>query len=220
MRLSPRLQLAADLCPMCGTVADVGSDHCFLCIQLVKAGKATQAVATDIHEGPVLRGREEVAAAGLKDRIDVRLCDGLCDVAPEECDVVAVLGMGGEMIASILENSPWAFEKTLVLQPMTRAEKLRDCLFTHDMAITREVPVIDRGRPYTVMLAKRGDMHRDGLSRCLGALRDEIDSAEKRAYLEKVLARQRQILEGLAHRGGDDEAQRLLVAALMKECSR
>ena len=64
-------------------------------------------------------------------------------------------GMGGEVIAGILEEASWIQdpEKRLILQPMSRAECLREYLFQHGFALEQEEIVMNNRRLYTVMQA-------------------------------------------------------------------
>lgn len=110
-----------------GTVADIGTDHAYLPIELCRRGICRRAVACDINRGPIERARENIAAAGLSDRIDTLLTDGLHGVEDYRPDTVLIFGMGGELIARILSEAPWVRnpEIGLILQPMSRPEVLR-----------------------------------------------------------------------------------------------
>ena len=60
-----------------GTVADIGTDHAYLPIELCRRGICRRAVACDINRGPLESARANIAAAGFSDRIDTLLTDGL-----------------------------------------------------------------------------------------------------------------------------------------------
>ncbi len=203
MRLSPRLQTAAELCPRGAVLCDVGSDHGKLPAALVEAGVCPSAIATDIGEGPAARAEQTVALCGLSRQISVRRCDGLTGVQAGECTAVSICGLGGEVMEHILTGSPWSLDKTLILQPQSKAEVLRACLYRNGVAIEREVPVLDRGRCYSVMLARRTGrpvpFPDDRLALLLGGIPAEPAGPAKRAYIQKVLARQRRILLGMLY---------------------
>ena len=152
MELTPRLKLAADFCLPCEKVIDVGCDHAYLCIHLVERG-AKSAVASDIRPGPLAAAREHIAACGMADRVRAVLCPGLEAFGPEDGDTVSICGMGGEMIASILEAAPWtaAGGHKLVLQPMTNGNKLRQWLAEHGYGIEQEALAREGDRIYVVM---------------------------------------------------------------------
>ena len=104
MKLSKRLETVASFVPKGSNIADIGTDHGYVPIYLVREGQAEHAVAMDVRKGPLERARAHVAEAGLGSRIDVRLSDGLAGLKPGEADCVVIAGMGGELIIHILEE--------------------------------------------------------------------------------------------------------------------
>ena len=158
LELSPRLRIIADQVPPGARMADVGSDHGLLPLYLLSQDRIPSAIATDIHAAPLERGRQAAVEQGMEDRVSFRLCDGLAAVLPEEVDVIAIAGMGGETIAGILNAAAWSREKLLLLQPMSRSEVLRPWLAGHGCAIRQEVLVLDRGHVYPVLTVEGGTM--------------------------------------------------------------
>ena len=63
MKLTNRLQAAADLVPVCESMADIGTDHGYLPIYLVQEGRVRRAIACDVNDGPLTRAREDVIHA-------------------------------------------------------------------------------------------------------------------------------------------------------------
>ncbi len=155
MELTPRLALAARFCQGCTSVVDVGCDHAYLCLHLVQQG-AARAFASDIRPGPLQAAKEHIAACGMEERVQAVLCPGLDAFGPEDADTVSICGMGGEMIASILENAPWTAkgEHKLVLQPMTNGNKLRKWLQDKGYGIVREALAQEGERLYVVLEAR------------------------------------------------------------------
>lgn len=159
LELPPRLQLLADLVPQGVRFADVGTDHAYLPVWLRLHQRVVSAIASDLRKLPLERAKETGRIYGA-DHIDYRLCDGLADISPQEVDVIAIAGMGGENIASILAAAPWTADgtHTLLLQPMTHAEDLRIYLADHGYQIIKEALVYDRGTIYPVMVVQAGQM--------------------------------------------------------------
>lgn len=159
LELTPRLQLLADWVPQGARLADVGTDHAFLPVWLRLHGRVVFAIASDLRKLPLERAKDTGRIHGV-DQIEYRLCDGLAAISPEEVDTVAIAGMGGETIASILAAAPWTADgaHTLLLQPMTHAEDLRKYLADHGYTIAREALVHDRGTIYPVMKVQAGKM--------------------------------------------------------------
>lgn len=152
--LTPRLRTVAGLVPAGARLVDVGTDHAYLPAYLLATGKIPSAVATDIRPGPLERARATVEQYELQACLSLRLCDGLAAVSADEADAVVIAGMGGETILTILEQSPWAFDKVCVLQPMSAVEVLRAGLDRLGIPISREVLSKEKETLYvTILLA-------------------------------------------------------------------
>ena len=159
MELTPRLQAIAEQVPQGARLADVGTDHGYLPVWLLCSGRIDSAIAADLREGPLDRARETARRFGVTERISFRLCDGLSAVGPKEADTVAIAGMGGETIISILEAAPWTKEGTLLLlQPMTGSAELRLWLQENGYQITGERIAREGERLYSILTVKGGEM--------------------------------------------------------------
>ena len=151
--LDPRLSLLYHMTPSCRLAADIGTDHGYLICALVESGKARRGIAADIAPLPLEKARREAERRGVGDRIRLVLGDGLAGVEPEGLDAVIIAGMGGETIAHILESWPHAKDPgiTWLLQPMTKAERLRDRLWAGGFSVLRERCAVANRRVYSVM---------------------------------------------------------------------
>lgn len=158
MNLGARLEAVAAFVPTHSIVADIGTDHAYLPIELIKRGAAVRALALDIHAGPYEAARRAVMRAGLPDHIEVRQCDGMTGLVPGECDTAVIAGMGGMTMVDILSKHPetTARLRTLVLQPMNAAANLRIWLSEHGWRIADEVLAKEEGRLYEVICAQQG----------------------------------------------------------------
>lgn len=158
MELTPRLRQLADWVPQDAALADVGTDHGYLPVWLTLEGRLRAAIAADLREGPLGRGRKTAMEYGVSDKIDFRLCNGLQGIRACEADTITIAGMGGENIVSILAAARWTADgrHTLLLQPQSRAEELRGFLSANGYAIRRERLVMDRGTIYPVLEAVAG----------------------------------------------------------------
>ena len=151
--ISKRLLAAADLLNKSMSVADIGTDHALLPIHLVREGIANKVIACDIATGPLEVAKANVAKFGLENEIELRLANGLEGLKKGECDQITILGMGGETIADIIDATDWVRDEnvTLILQPMSCDDRLRQYLITNGFEIKCEVAVTSQGRVYTVM---------------------------------------------------------------------
>ena len=148
-----RLLIAAELLGQVKSVADIGTDHAFLPIHLVKENLAEKVIACDIAEGPLSVAKSNIIKYGLADKIELRLANGLLGLAPNEVEAITILGMGGETIAEILSDSPWVKNPNtvLILQPMSCDDRLREYLLNEGFEILTEAGVESQNRFYTVM---------------------------------------------------------------------
>lgn len=187
LELTPRLQLLADWVPQGARFADIGTDHAYLPVWLTLQGRLHCAIASDLRKRPLERARETGRIYGAEN-IDYRLANGLADVQPEEADVIAIAGMGGETIAAILESAPWTADgqHTLLLQPMTKDHELRRYLMEHGYCITREALVYDRGTIYPVMEVTAGRMELS-LGQLYGGAKLMQDPLGERYLIEKII---------------------------------
>lgn len=195
-------------------VADIGTDHALLPVWLVQSGQCPSAVASDIGEGPAAAARRTVAGAGLESAVSVRVGDGLAPVWPDEVDDIVIAGMGGETIAEILSAAPWVADPhyRLVLQPMSKPERLRIFLAENGFAIQDEDVVAEGERLYTVMTATfTGECHTLSYAAALmGRISRTNDGVR---YMKKLGGRIAEHLAGLPFREEYEEERRDLSAA-------
>ena len=155
LHLQPRLQMLADLVPPAAALADVGTDHGYLPVYLLQKGAICRAIASDIGAEPLDHARRTAEEYGVS--LELRLCDGLQGIAPEEVDTVVIAGMGGESIITILSAAPWTKNGCrLILQPMTRQELLRRWLAENGYRFTAERLVEDKGTIYPILCVEGG----------------------------------------------------------------
>lgn len=157
IQLSKRLKSVADFITSGYVLADIGTDHGFIPIYMVLEGKITKAFAMDINEGPLARADEHIKEAGLSENIETRLSDGLAELHENEAETILIAGMGGALTVKILREGKHALQgvKELVLSPHTEADTVRKFLKETDFVIEREGMVIDAGKYYVVIKAKR-----------------------------------------------------------------
>lgn len=152
-KLDARLALVADWVRPGQAVADIGCDHGYLSAALVGSGKCPLALCCDIHAGPLRRAEETARLYSLTEKMRLRLTDGLEGVSAQEAGDIVIAGMGGDLIARIVLETPWlrSKDKHLVLSPMTKAADLRRALCENGFAIVRERGVREKKFLYTVM---------------------------------------------------------------------
>ncbi|MCK9479434.1 MAG: class I SAM-dependent methyltransferase [Firmicutes bacterium] len=156
MKLPPRLAAVASFVPPCKMLADIGTDHAYIPIYLVKRGIALHAVASDIVKGPADIAAANIKKHGLHDKISVVVGSGL-DKIPQS-DVIVIAGMGGKIICEILqEGLPVARKaKCIVLQPMTAISEVRRFLYAKSFTIYDEAIAKEGDKLYNIIAVKKG----------------------------------------------------------------
>ena len=139
-------------------VADVGTDHAYLPLMLVKRGYKGNIIATDINEGPLNKALVNLRESYAEDKVKLILCDGLSGCDPDDIDTVVIAGMGGDTITGILDRTPWCDREgiKLVLQPVTKSEILRYWLINNGFIITDESLCEENTTVYQILCAKAG----------------------------------------------------------------
>jgi tRNA (adenine22-N1)-methyltransferase len=157
VKLSDRLQLVLEQVPAGSRLADIGSDHALLPVAAVENGIAVSAVAGEVNPGPFDAARKGVAEAGLGHKIEVRRGDGLEVLKPGEADCISIAGMGGSLIAAILDRGKSSGKlegvKTLALQPNVGEDILRRWLLNNGWVLTAEHILEEDGKIYEVLTA-------------------------------------------------------------------
>ncbi len=158
MRLSYRMQEIMGFVTKGNRVADIGTDHGFVPIALVKDGICPSAIAVDIKTGPLSIAKEHVNESDLTDKIECRLGDGLSVVKPDEVDSIIIAGIGGDVIADILNKAEEGYKgtKELIVSPHSEIDKVRHALHDMEYKIKAEKYFQDEGKRYNVIYAVPG----------------------------------------------------------------
>lgn len=158
MELSKRLMAVADLVTAGSFIADIGTDHGYVPIYLMKHGRIRGAIASDVNQGPLERARRHIVQEGLEGQVKLRLSDGLKSIGEDEADTIVAAGMGGGLIVRILDEGGKTAEalKECVLQPQSEVWKVRKYLACHGWTVKAEDMVEEEHKFYPMMKAVRG----------------------------------------------------------------
>lgn len=155
--LSARLACVASLVPAGARVADIGSDHAYLPAALVLDGKIDFAIAGEVVKGPYENAVHEIKDHQLEGKVIPRLADGLAAIEPaDKVDTITIAGMGGSLIASILEKDKNKLTgiKRLVLQPNVGESQLREWLMNNHYQIMTEKIIEEDNHIYEIIVAE------------------------------------------------------------------
>ena len=153
MELSARLKAVAGMVTKGNRVCDVGCDHGYISIYLVKNGVSPYVYAMDVNKGPLLRAKEHILDYGYADKIETILSDGLVALGDRESDALICAGMGGKLIIKILTEGMEQVLKMreLVLQPQSEIHLVREFLRNQGFYIDKEDMIFEDGKYYPMM---------------------------------------------------------------------
>lgn len=157
MDLSMRLTAIASLVTEGNRVADIGTDHGYIPIYLIKNHKIQSALAMDIGKGPLKRAEDHVKAHCLEEVIQCRLSDGFSAYNAGEADTAVIAGMGGDLMVRILTAGLSKLPDELILQPQSEWFKVRQFLGEHGYKIVCEDMVKEDGKYYEIIKAQKGE---------------------------------------------------------------
>ena len=201
MKLGSRLAALAAFVPQGARIADIGTDHAYLPIELVQKNIAISAVAGDVHIGPYHAAKENIEGLGLQHKIAVRFGDGLSVLSPGEVDTVVIAGMGGSTIIEILNSSPEITSslRRLILQPMIATGTVRRWLNTNKWEIVEEALVQDEGKLYEIVVAEQGETFTvEPIMYDIGMILWEHKPALLALHIENLIAQTERVLHEMA----------------------
>lgn len=209
MEISLRLKTVADMVHE-KSIADIGTDHGYVPIYLVKSGKIEKALACDINKGPLEKAQSNVKENCLESVIETRLGSGLVPVKKGETDCAVIAGMGGMLIIDILKASADVADglKQMVLQPQLDADEVRKYIHSIGFRIEKEDFILDAGKYYTVISAVKGEEKYDTKADYVfGKVNIESKNPVLKEFIEKKLVTNSRILENIEKNGtgGNEE---------------
>lgn len=156
--ISERLLCCAAQVPQGARVADIGADHGYLGIELLRTGRAAFVHASELREGPLKRAMANALRYGVAERMRFSRADGLAAIDPAQVDTIVCAGMGGDLITHILRGCAWICNPAylLILQPQSSACDLRRSLTELGFGIERETLVRDGSFLYQVLCVRYG----------------------------------------------------------------
>lgn len=156
INLSKRLSLAAAFVRKDSLLCDIGTDHAYLPVYLVKKGISVSAIAADLRKGPLKNAEKTVTGYGLNNKIMLRLSDGLDKISSEEVTDIVLAGMGGDLISDILSRADWIKDtsKRIIAQPQTHSEKVRTFFISNGFEIISESACREDGKLYICICAE------------------------------------------------------------------
>ena len=196
-----RLERVAAHVPANARLADIGSDHAYLPVALMRRGAIAHAVAGEVELTPFTAAQRTVNENNLASLITVRLANGLMAIEPEDrITAITLCGMGGETIRDILEQGKVRLggEERLILQPNGGEQPLRQWLMDNDYRILDEELLRENRFDYEIIIASRsGRVMYSAQELYFGPLLMKVRSPAFLAKWQRVLSRKRKTLASL-----------------------
>ncbi|TFY89000.1 tRNA (adenine-N(1))-methyltransferase [Pseudomonas kairouanensis] len=199
--LSMRLERVAANVPAGARLADIGSDHGYLPVALMRRGLITAAVAGEVASTPFHAALRTVRDNGLEHQVTVRLANGLAAIEPDDgITAISICGMGGETIRDILESGKahLSGRERLILQPNGGEQPLRQWLMDNGYAILKEELLHENRFYYEIILAERaGPVVYSAEQLYFGPLQMQARSPAFIAKWQRLLRQKHKTLAGL-----------------------
>ncbi|NLJ56500.1 MAG: SAM-dependent methyltransferase [Firmicutes bacterium] len=159
IKLKPRLAGVASLVPAKSVVADIGTDHAYLPLYLVKKKACSRVIAVEKSSLNSKTARETVHFFNLEQKVEVRTGDGLQALNKNDgVEVVVIAGLGGKTICSLLQAAVHQLGqyRRFVLQPMGDAALVRRWLAAQGYYFPQERLALENGYFYEIIAAEKG----------------------------------------------------------------
>lgn len=199
--LSPRLKTIAQQVPQGAKFADIGTDHAYLPVWLLKNRKISYAIASDLRQAPLNNGMKVAKHWNIPpEEISFRCSDGLVGINRNEVDTIAIAGMGGDTIAHALQGVSWSRDPELLflLQPMSSIPELRLWLQKNGFCIDLEIIVPEQEKLYVIMSVTYGKMQVLSLGeQWVGRQWCGMPADYRLDYIEDTIRRRQRALDGM-----------------------
>lgn len=195
--ISERLKLAVSFIEKGRKVADIGTDHGYLPIHLIREGVSCEVIAADMRKNPLEKAKKNAESYMVADKISFRLSDGLSSFDKGEVNAYVICGMGGTVIKKILQKA-LAEDKLnvgdqFVLSPQADREMFRKFLYENGFLIKEEKMIRENSWFYVVFSCIYDGHPREEEELFYRYGRKPIE--EKQEALREFLIHEREVLE-------------------------
>jgi tRNA (adenine22-N1)-methyltransferase len=215
MKLTDRLLMIAQEICTGAMVADIGTDHGYIPIYLMKNRIAKKVIATDVRKGPIEIAEKNIKRYGLEGMIETRLGNGLEVIQLGEVDTIILAGMGGLLIRDILMKDLKIANSVarLILQPMVAQDELRRWLVKNGFEIINEKLVAEDHKIYEIIVARQGKQQiEEDIYYEIGLKLIENKDPLLESFIQKHIKKQNTIIKHLS------QSQSEIGKIKLKEC--
>jgi len=197
-----RLERVAAHMPAGARLADIGSDHAYLPVALLRRGVIAAAVAGEVALTPLRAAERTVRENDLEQQVSVRFANGLAAIEPEDgITAISLCGMGGETIRDILDSGKARLSghERLILQPNGGEQPLRQWLMENDYRILCEEVLRENRFYYEIIVAERvGPVTYTAEQLYFGPLQMQARTPTFRAKWQRLLRQKQKTLASFA----------------------
>lgn len=181
MLLSDRMRAVVGLVEPCDCIADIGCDHGYVAMELVRSHICEHVIAMDINHGPLELAKSNIRDYGMQDYIETRISDGTQALALKEANGIICAGMGGRLIMNIVARDFTLVKnmQELILQPQSEVEEVRKFLRDEGFSIVKEDMICEDGKYYPMMRVVSADYGKQEKQ-----MADHLDLKRKQTGLE------------------------------------
>ena len=196
IKLNKRLEGVLSLVEEDRSVIDIGCDHALLSIAIYEEKHPKKVIASDNKKGPLEGALTNIEKCGLKDKIKIKLGDGV-DPIEEDIDTIIISGMGGLTTVGILKYKKEKFKNvdTIILSPNTDSDFVRKEICKLGFYIDDEKLVKDNNFIYPVIRFKRGKRKYKKIEYILGPVLIEKKETIFMDYLNSLKSTKEKILK-------------------------
>ena len=204
-KLSERLKKVAHLINKGNTIADIGTDHGYLPIYIIKQNISNHVIGMDLRKGPLQKAKDNIRLFNVNDKVELRLSDGLDKLESGEADTVTICGMGGKLIQSILTKGKdkLSCDTQLIVSPQSEIAEFREFLQKNGYLTVSEYMLKEEGQFYLIIecrINKNSDINEnvfDDMQRSTYYKYGRQLLEEKNECLHEYLLKEKQINESV-----------------------
>lgn len=201
--MDKRLKKIAELVPTGAKVLDVGTDHGYLPMYLAQSDKIACGIVSDVSRESLQKAQDLIKEQKMEHRLQSRVGSGLSVIEEKDgIDCIVIAGMGGHLIAKILEEDKTLLVETepkLILQPMQNPEALRNYLLKNGYFIEREA-LAEENRIYQIIVAGFGESEEyNEMELLFGKSKHHLSAQEKDWYRQLLLGKKKELEKIIAH---------------------
>lgn len=153
---SLRLKTIASFISKKDKVVDIGCDHAYLAIYLIKKQLCQKVIAADVNQNALNNARKNIQKEGLSQKIPTVLSDGLEKIDQQEINTIVLAGMGTSTILKILSKMEKEVIEKLIIQTNNDCYLLRKSINELGYFLEEEKTIYEKGHFYIIGKYKKG----------------------------------------------------------------